>query len=129
MGAFSSSISATNNINSKRSCIPWPVLAETIIEGIFPPKPSTKISNWANSLLVFSGLVWGLSILFKATIMGMPANLAWEIASLVCSFGPSQLSTTKTAMSAIFAPRALKAEKASWPGVSIKVIFFSFFLI
>jgi hypothetical protein len=67
-------------------------------------------------------LASGLSILFIATTIGTPAALAWAMASLVCGITPSSAATTRMTMSVALAPRARIAVKASWPGVSRKVI-------
>ena len=69
-----------------------------------------------------SGLAFSLSILLTATMNGTSAARAWSIASIVCGMTPSSAATTMTATSVIFAPRARIAVKASWPGVSRKVI-------
>ena len=74
----------------------------------------------------FCGLADGLSILLIATMIGTPARLAWLIDSIVCGMTPSSAATTSTAMSVAWAPRARIAVKASWPGVSRKVIFWPF---
>ena len=55
-------------------------------------------------------------------MIGTSAALAWSIASTVCGITPSSAATTITAMSVTLAPRARMAVKASWPGVSRKVI-------
>ena len=60
-----------------------------------------------------------------ATTMGTSAALAWLMASSVWGMTPSLAATTMTAMSVDLAPRARMAVKASWPGVSRKVTFFS----
>ena len=52
-----------------------------------------------------------------------PAALAWLIDSIVCGMTPSSAATTSTTMSVAWAPRARMAVNASWPGVSMKVIF------
>ena len=57
-----------------------------------------------------------------ATTMGTPAALAWLIASSVWGMTPSSAATTSTATSVTLAPRDRMAVKASWPGVSRKVI-------
>ena len=44
------------------------------------------------------------------------------MASIVCGMTPSSAATTSTTMSVTLAPRARMAVKASWPGVSRKVI-------
>ena len=51
------------------------------------------------------------------------AAWAWLSASMVCGFTPSSAATTSTAMSVTCAPRARMAVNASWPGVSMNVIF------
>ena len=63
-----------------------------------------------------------MSILFTATTIGTSAARACEIDSFVCGMTPSSAATTSTAMSVTFAPRARMAVKASWPGVSRKVM-------
>jgi hypothetical protein len=62
-------------------------------------------------------------ILLMATMIGTFAALAWRIASIVCGMMPSSAATTSTTMSVTLAPRARMAVNASWPGVSMKVIF------
>ena len=57
-----------------------------------------------------------------ATIIGTPAFLAWLMASTVCGMTWSSAATTSTTMSVTWAPRARMAVKASWPGVSRKVM-------
>jgi hypothetical protein len=44
------------------------------------------------------------------------------MASFVCGMTPSSAATTSTTTSVMLAPRARMAEKASWPGVSRKVM-------
>ena len=61
-----------------------------------------------------------------ATMIGTPAALAWLMASTVCGITPSSAATTSTTMSVTLAPRARMAVKASWPGVSMNVIFSPF---
>ena len=58
-----------------------------------------------------------------ATIIGTSAAFACVIASIVCGFTLSLAATTSMTISVVFAPLALIAVNASWPGVSIKVIF------
>ena len=57
-----------------------------------------------------------------ATITGISAALAWLMDSTVWGMMPSSAATTRMAMSVIMAPRARMAVKASWPGVSRKVM-------
>jgi len=57
-----------------------------------------------------------------ATTSGTPALRMWWIASSVWGITPSSAATTRIAMSVTSAPRARMALKASWPGVSMKVI-------
>ena len=61
--------------------------------------------------------------MFIATIIGIPADFAWFIASTVCGIIPSFAATTSIAISVICAPLALIAVNASCPGVSKNVIF------
>jgi hypothetical protein len=59
-----------------------------------------------------------------ATIIGTPAAFAWLIASMVCGMTPSSAATTRTTITSVtWAPRARMAVNASWPGVSMNVIF------
>ncbi len=76
-----------------------------------------------SSVRTRSGFESGTSILLTATTIGTSAARACEIDSRVCGITPSSAATTSTAMSVTFAPRARIAVKASWPGVSRKVIF------
>ena len=68
------------------------------------------------------------SILFIATIIGIPAAFAWLMASTVWGITPSFAATTNIAISVICAPLARIAVNASCPGVSKKVISLSFIL-
>jgi len=68
------------------------------------------------------GLASGRSTLLMATIIGTPAFLACEIASMVCGITESFAATTRMTMSVTCAPRARMAVNASWPGVSRKVM-------
>ena len=63
-----------------------------------------------------------MSILLSATTIGTPAARACAMASSVCGRTPSSAATTMMAMSVTRVPRARMAEKASWPGVSRKVM-------
>ena len=67
-----------------------------------------------------------MSILLIAKIIGTPPAWAWLIASLVWGIILSSAAITTITISVIWAPLALIAVKASWPGVSRKVIFFEF---
>ena len=57
-----------------------------------------------------------------ATMMGIPAALAWLMDSTVWGIMPSSAATTRMAMSVTMAPRARMEVKASWPGVSRNVM-------
>ena len=59
------------------------------------------------------GLASGRSILLIATIIGTPAFLACEIASIVCGMTESSAATTRMTMSVTWAPRARMAVNAS----------------
>ena len=113
LGALSSSTSACNSTFSRSSSIPWPVLAETSMNGESPPYSSGTIDSATSSCLTRSGLASGLSILFTATTIGTPAALAWWMASRVCGITPSSAATTRMTMSVALAPRARIAVKAS----------------
>ncbi len=99
------------------------MVADTSIDWISPPSCSTCTSYCSSSVRTRLGSAPALSILLMAMIIGTPAALAWAIASLVCGMTPSSAATTRTTMSVTLAPRARMAVKASWPGVSRKVIF------
>ena len=60
-----------------------------------------------------------------ATIISIPAALAWLIASTVCGITPSSAATTKIAISVDCAPRIRIDVNASCPGVSRNVIVWS----
>ena len=120
--AWISVSSATREIASNKSSSPSWVLAETGIIMASPPHSSGVRSSSANCCFTNSGLALGRSILFRATMMGIPAARAWSKASRVCGITPSSAATTSTAMSVERAPRARMAVNASWPGVSKKVM-------
>ena len=88
-----------------------------------PPHSSGCSSSVASSVRTRSMFASGRSTLFTATTIGTSAARACEIDSRVCGITPSSAATTSTAMSVTLAPRARMAVKASWPGVSRKVIF------
>ena len=87
-----------------------------------PPNSSGTTLSATSSCLTRSGFASPLSILLIATTIGTLPALACAIASRVCGITPSSAATTSTTMSVTFAPRARIAVKASWPGVSRKVI-------
>ena len=70
----------------------------------------------------------GLSILLIATIISIPAALAWLIASTVCGITPSSAATTRIAISVDWAPRIRIDVNPSCPGVSKNVIVWSLIL-
>ncbi len=98
-------------------------LAETSQKTFLPPHSSEMRSRVARSFFTRSMLALGLSILLMATTMGTFAARACCTASTVWGITPSSAATTRTTMSVIWAPRARMRVKASWPGVSTKVIF------
>jgi hypothetical protein len=102
--------------------MPTPVRADTGTNCTSPPYSSGSTFSATSSCLTRSGFASGLSILLIATTIGTFAARACAIASLVCGITPSSAATTITTMSVTFAPRARIAVKASWPGVSRKVI-------
>ncbi len=108
--------------------MPSPDFAETGTNSVDPPQ-STGISSYSViSCFTRSMLALGLSILLTATIISIPAALAWLIASTVCGITPSSAATTSTAISVEFAPRIRIAVNASCPGVSRKVMLCPFAL-
>ena len=102
--------------------MPSPVLAEMGQMMVSPPHSSGTSSYLVSCSLMRSGLASGLSILLMATMMGILAALAWLMDSTVWGMMPSSAATTRMATSVIMAPRARMAVKASWPGVSRKVM-------
>ena len=124
--AFKSNTSASNNtISNNWSMFVW-FFAEIGTYIVSPPHSSGTNSYAINSCFTLSILASGKSILFIATIIGIPADLAWFIASTVCGITPSFAATTSIAISVIWAPLALIAVNASCPGVSKNVISLSF---
>ncbi len=97
--------------------------AETSTSSVSPDMLSTTISCCSRSVRTRLGSAPGLSILLMATMIGTPAALAWLMASTVCGMTPSSAATTSTTMSVTLAPRWRMAVNASWPGVSMNVIF------
>ena len=94
------------------------------------PDKSSAISSCSKSwFFTFCTSASGKSHLFIATTIGTLAAFACLIDSIVCGLTPSLAATTRTTMSVNFEPLALISVNAAWPGVSIKVICFSFFSI
>ncbi len=120
--ALSSRTSARRRIISRRSSMFFLSRAETETLIVLPPQSSTRRLSLASCCLTRSMLASGLSILLMATMMGTLAARAWSMASLVWGMTPSSAATTRTTMSVTLAPRARRRVKASWPGVSTKVI-------
>ena len=114
--------SATSRIISSSPSILIFDRAETSTEGTSPPYSSTITSAAASCSLIRPGFAVGRSILLIATIIGTPAAFTCAMASRVCGITPSSAATTSTTISVAWAPRARIAVKASWPGVSRKVI-------
>ncbi len=90
---------------------------------VSPPHASGTSSRSASWLMTFCGSALSRSILLIATTIGTSAALAWSRASRVWGMTPSSAATTRTTTSVASAPRARMALNASWPGVSMKVIF------
>ena len=96
--------------------------AEMSTNIVSPPYSSVTIPYSVSWPRIFSGLAPSTSILLTATMILTPAACAWLTASIVWGMTPSSAATTSTAMSVTSAPRARIWVKASWPGVSMKVI-------
>ncbi len=120
--AFRSSTSACSAMYSSSSGRPSFVRAETGSMMVVPPHCSGTISYSVSCCMTRSGVAPGLSILLMATRMVTPAALACLIASIVWGMTPSSAATTSTTRSVTWAPRWRMAVKASWPGVSRKVM-------
>ena len=96
--------------------------AETSTVMVSPPQASGTSPRSESCCSTRSGSASARSILLMATMIGTSAALAWSMASTVWGMTPSSAATTSTTMSVTSAPRARMAVKASWPGVSMKVI-------
>ena len=81
--ALSSCISATNNTISSNPSMLILFLAEISTNTVFPPHSSGTNSYFINSSFTFCGFAPSTSILLIATIIGIPADFAWFIASTV----------------------------------------------
>ena len=82
-GDLSSSTSLSRKMRSSSSSSPVFLSALTSIIAVSPPYSSLR-SPWAVSCcLARLGLASGLSILFSATTIGVPAACAWLMASTV----------------------------------------------
>ena len=106
--------------------MPIPVFAEIGTNSYLPPHSVGMMSSSARPVFTRSGFADSLSILFIAMIIGTPAAFAWLTASFVCGFTPSSAATTMITISVTPAPLARIAVNASWPGVSINVMFLPF---
>ena len=120
--AFKSSISASKSTFSSNSLTPIPFFALISWHWYFPPHSSTKRFICAKSSRILSGFAPGLSILLMANTIGTLAACACAIASLVVGITLSSAAIMIMAISVTCVPRARMAVKASWPGVSKKVI-------
>ena len=107
---------------SSRSSMPRFCRAETSTMMVSPPQASGTSPCSESCCMTRLGSASSRSILLTATMIGTSAALAWLIASTVWGMTPSSAATTSTTMSVTSAPRARMAVKASWPGVSMKVI-------
>ena len=119
---FRSCISETRSTISSNWSMFIFCFADISTNTVFPPHSSGTNSYCINSCFTLSGLAPGTSILFIATIIGIPAAFAWFIASTVWGITPSSAATTSIATSVIWAPLARMLVNASCPGVSKKVI-------
>ena len=99
-----------------------PFFADTSCESTAPPNSSSTTPYCRSSCFTFPALAVGRSTLLIATIIGTPAFLACEMASMVCGITESSAATTRMTMSVTCAPRARIAVNASWPGVSRKLM-------
>mmetsp|Transcript_43658 Transcript_43658/g.108028 ORF Transcript_43658/g.108028 Transcript_43658/m.108028 type:complete len:250 (-) Transcript_43658:858-1607(-) len=105
--------SARIAIFSSRPSNPVPSFADTKALITSPPNFSRTMLCSRSSTPTLSGSAPSLSILFTATITGVPAAWAALMASTVCGLTPSSAATTKITMSVTLAPRARIAEKAA----------------
>ena len=119
---LSSRISAWRRICSNNWGIPWPVLDEMPMTGTSPHRSSAVSQCFAISVLIWSILLPGLSILVIAMMIGTPAAFAWPIDSTVCGITLSSAAITMTAILVSLAHLALRLVKSSCQGVSMKVI-------
>ena len=110
---FNSDNSDCNIIDSKSLSIFSPVSADNSIHCISPERSSTIKSSVKSCSFTLCGCASCLSHLFIATIIGTFADLAWDIASLVCGITPSSAATINTTMSVTFAPLSLISVNAA----------------
>ncbi len=111
--ALRSRISACSRIWSSSAWTFVPFLAEISECSAWPPNSSSTTPCCSSSCFTFIGFAVGRSILLIATMIGTPAFLACEIASMVCGMTESSAATTSTTMSVTCAPRARMAVNAS----------------
>jgi len=97
-------------------------LAEIGTQMQSPSSCSGTTSCDYRSSMVFSTSASYRSILLMATMRGICISLAKLITSIVCCYTLSTAEITRIIMSVTLAPLDLMLQKASWPGVSIKVI-------
>mgnify|MGYP007043249478 CR=1 FL=1 len=119
--AFSSIMSAVSRIISSKSSMPCLVWAETGMQGVSPPHSSGTSSYSVSCSFTRSGLAPSLSILLIATMMDTPALGVVDglhgLGHDAVVRGHHQHGNVRH-----LAPRARIAVKASWPGVSRKVM-------
>ena len=102
-----------------------PFSAETSTAIVSPPQSSGAMPFSCICCFTRSMLAPFASILLIATMMALLASLANLSASSVCGLKASSAAITRIETSVTLAPRSRIIEKAAWPGVSIKEIFWS----
>ena len=120
--AVNFSKSANNKTISSSVSKPVRCLAEIGTQIVLPPQSSGNKFNSASCFFNFSISASALSTLFMAIKKGNFSRWAISKASMVCGWTPSSAAITIIATSASLPPRDRMAAKASWPGVSKKVI-------
>lgn len=120
MRDFFSFVSYTINSQSKSTFVP--AFALTWTTGTLPPLISRCSPAFSNSYSISYGFASGRSILLIATTAFNSIFKIKLITSIVWFLTPYVAATTSTTKSVMFAPLYLILIKASWPGVSMKVI-------
>ena len=106
------------------------VTKEDVLRQATQPAAAACASAWSSNASLDSRICCltrsmsdsGRSTLLTATMIGTLPSWACLMASTVWGMTPSLAATTRITMSVTWAPRARIWVKASWPGVSIKVI-------
>eukprot|EP00659_Diplonema_papillatum_P015480 gene15479-biopygen15571 len=126
VGVTSSRTSACRRTDSSRLLMPCPVFAEIAADITSPPMLSSWIpysnSSFPTLLMRWSTLSATRSAFVKATTTGKSSRLISFTTSILCGLSPSLIAITRITRSVALAPASRMDSKASWPGVSMKVM-------